>query len=146
MVGDTSDNFKIAPEKLIGCTTFDSWARIARMSIASKKKLGYIIGMKKAPKKTNAEACETWEEENCTAQAWLLNSMEKYVRVLFDRLPTAATIWCAVKKTYTVSNNSSRVYELTRRSVNIKQEGHTLEVYYEELQTIWQELDAINPP
>ncbi|KAJ0111202.1 hypothetical protein Patl1_03428 [Pistacia atlantica] len=55
-------------------------------------------------------------------------------------------IWCAVEKTYIVSNNSYRVYDLTRRSVNIKQEGRTLEVYYEELQTIWQELDAINPP
>ncbi|XP_042952258.1 uncharacterized protein LOC122289343 [Carya illinoinensis] len=146
MVDDTSDNFKIAPEKLTGRTTYDSWARIARMSIASKKKLGYITGTKKAPEKTNAEAYETWEEKNCTVQTWLLNSMEKHVRVLFDSLPTAATIWCAVEKTYIVTNNSSRVYELTQRSVNIKQEGRTLEVYYEELQTIWLELDAINPP
>ncbi|KAJ0053888.1 hypothetical protein Pint_03366 [Pistacia integerrima] len=86
MVGDTSDNFKIAPEKLTGRTTYDSWARIARMSITSKKKLGYITGTKKAREKTNVEAYETWEEENCTVQTWLLNSMEKHVRVLFDRL------------------------------------------------------------
>ncbi|KAG2676520.1 hypothetical protein I3760_12G056400 [Carya illinoinensis] len=88
--------------------------------LLERKKLGFITGTKKAPEKTNAEAYETWEEENCTIQTWLLNSMEKHVRVLFDRFPTTATIGCAIEKTYTVSNNSSRVYELTQRYVNIK--------------------------
>ncbi|KAJ0037746.1 hypothetical protein Pint_23369 [Pistacia integerrima] len=111
-----------------------------------RKNLAILLARRRPLKKTNAEAYETWEEENCIVQTWLLNSIEKHVRVLFDRLPTEVAIWCAVKKTYIVSNNSSRVYELTRRSVNIKQEGRTLEVYYEKLQTIWQELDAINPP
>ncbi|CAI9768135.1 unnamed protein product [Fraxinus pennsylvanica] len=45
MVGDMSDNFIIAPEKLTGRNNYDSWARIVRMSIARKKKLGYITGL-----------------------------------------------------------------------------------------------------
>ncbi|KAL2488784.1 uncharacterized protein Fot_42076 [Forsythia ovata] len=58
MVGNTYDNFKIALEKLSGRSNYDSWARIAHMSIANKKKLGYIIGMKKAPEKTDVQAYE----------------------------------------------------------------------------------------
>ncbi|BFG20566.1 hypothetical protein CerSpe_068400 [Prunus speciosa] len=146
MAGDKFENFQIAPEKLTGRVNYDSWARAARISIASKKKLGYITGTKKAPKQEDVEAYEDWEEENCTVQTWLLNAMEKHVRALFDRLTTAKAIWNAVEKTYSVSNNSSKIYELTKRSVNNMQAGRTLEAYYEELQIIWQELDAINPP
>lgn len=138
-------NFQIAPEKLAGKSNYDSWSRSARMAIASQKKIGYITGTKTAPAETERAAYETWEENNCLVQSWLLSAMEKHVRALFDRLPTAKAIWDAADKTYSVGKkNSSKIFDLTRRSISVKQNGRSLEAYYEELQTIWQELDAIS--
>lgn len=138
-------NFQIAPEKLAGKSNYDSWARSARMAIASQKRIGYITGTKTAPAERTGAAYETWEENNCLVQSWLLSAMEKHVRALFDRLPTAKAIWDAADKTYSIGKkNSSKIFDLTRRSISVKQNGRSLEAYYEELHTIWQELVAIS--
>ena len=56
-------NFQIATEKLVGKSNYDSWARFARMAIASQKKIGYITWTKTAPAETKRAAYETLERE-----------------------------------------------------------------------------------
>ncbi|CAL9018380.1 unnamed protein product [Prunus brigantina] len=56
-------------------------------------------------------------EDNCLVQSWLLNSMTKPVRALFEHGATAFDIWEAARKTYTVTQNSSRPFQLRRQSI-----------------------------
>lgn len=43
-----------------------------------------------------------------------LNSMARNVRALFDHCPMAYAVWEAARKTYTVTQNSSKLYQLHR--------------------------------
>ncbi|CAL8994835.1 unnamed protein product [Prunus brigantina] len=84
-------------------------------------------------------------EDNCLVQSWLLNSMTKPVRALFEHGATAFDIWEAARKTYTVTQNSSRLFQLRRQSILTCQNCESVKVFYEKLHAIWQEIDCLRP-
>uniref|UniRef100_A0A2N9GKU7 Uncharacterized protein n=1 Tax=Fagus sylvatica TaxID=28930 RepID=A0A2N9GKU7_FAGSY len=77
--------------------------------------------------------------------SWLLNSMTLDINASFLRLPTAHDIWDAVAQTYFTGNDASQIYELRRKAHETRQQGKSLASYFSVLQTIWQELDFLNP-
>ncbi|XP_021833145.1 uncharacterized protein LOC110772963 [Prunus avium] len=105
---------------------------------------GFINGKKIAPA-IDDPSYEAWDEDNCLVQSWLLNSMTKNVRALFDHCSTAYAVWDAARKTYTVTHNSSKLYQLRRQSVTTSQSGEPVNVFYEKLHIIWQEIDSLRP-
>ncbi|KAL4342508.1 hypothetical protein GQ457_08G025630 [Hibiscus cannabinus] len=54
---------------------------------------------------------------------------------------TSATIWEAVKETYSSSNNISELFCLEGQAFSLKQEGMSVTLYYHTLNSIWQQLD-----
>ncbi|CAL2259674.1 unnamed protein product [Prunus armeniaca] len=71
--------------------------------------------------------------------------MTKPVRALFEHGATAFDIWEAARKTYTVTQNSSRLFQLRRQSILTCQNGVSVKVFYEILHAIWQEIDCLGP-
>ncbi|CAL9002384.1 unnamed protein product, partial [Prunus brigantina] len=118
----------ITSDKLDG-SNYASWSRGARITITSRHSAAYA----------------EWEEDNCLVQSWLLNSMTKPVRALFEHGATAFDIWEAARKTYTVTQNSSRLFQLRRQSILTCQNGESVKVFYEKLHAIWQEIDCLRP-
>ncbi|CAB4264459.1 unnamed protein product [Prunus armeniaca] len=55
------------------------------------------------------------------------------VRALFEHGATAFDIWEAARKTYTVTQNSSRLFQLRRQSILTCQNGESVKVFYEKL-------------
>ncbi|BFG28780.1 hypothetical protein CerSpe_150540 [Prunus speciosa] len=100
----------ITSDKLDG-SNYASWSRGARITITSRRMASWINGKKPAPSQDSAAYAE-WEEDNCLVQSWLLNSMTKPVRALFEHGDTAFDIWEAARKTYTVTQNSSHLFQL----------------------------------
>ncbi|XXG52924.1 hypothetical protein AAC387_Pa03g1120 [Persea americana] len=96
-----------------------------------------------APKDNTSEEYETWEDENCMVKSWLLDAMTKDIRSLFLRLSTAKEIWEAAKKTYSVSQGASKAYQLYCEVISVHQNGGSVISYFEKLQKLWQEFDAI---
>ncbi|CAL9023669.1 unnamed protein product [Prunus brigantina] len=133
----------ITSDKLDG-SNYASWSRGARITITSCRMASWINGKKPAPSKDSAAYAE-WEEDNCLVQSWLLNSMIKPVRALFEHGATAFDIWEAARKTYTVTQNSSRLFQLRRQSILTCQNGESVKVFYEKLYAIWQEIDCLRP-
>ncbi|XP_021807615.1 uncharacterized protein LOC110751450 [Prunus avium] len=133
----------ITSDKLDG-SNYASWSRGARITITSRRMASWINGKKPAPSQDSADYTE-WEEDNCLVQSWLLNSMTKPVRALFERGDTAFDIWEAARKTYTVTQNSSRLFQLRQQSILIGQNGESVKVFYEKLHAIWQEIDCLRP-
>lgn len=71
--------------------------------------------------------------------------MTNNVRALFDHCSTAYVVWDAARKTYTVTQNSSKLYQLRRQSVTTSHNGEHVNVFYEKLHLIWQEIDSLRP-
>ncbi|CAL9025054.1 unnamed protein product [Prunus brigantina] len=105
----------ITSDKLDG-SNYASWSRGARITITSRRMAGWINGKKPAPSK-DSDAFAEWEEDNCLA----------------------------ARKTYTVTQNSSRLFQLRRQSILTCQNGESVKVFYEKLHAIWQEIDCLRP-
>ncbi|CAB4298410.1 unnamed protein product [Prunus armeniaca] len=133
----------ITSDKLDG-NNYAYWSRGARITITSRRMASWINGKKLAPSKDFASYAE-WEEDNCLVQSWLLNSMTKPVRALFEHGATAFDIWEAAWKTYTVTQNSSRMFQLRRQSILTCHNGESVKVFYEKLHALWQEIDCLRP-
>ncbi|KAI5337723.1 hypothetical protein L3X38_016994 [Prunus dulcis] len=104
----------------------------------------WINGKKPAPS-SDSTAYAKWEEDNFLVQSWLLNSMTNPVRALFEHGDTAFDIWEAARKTYTVTQNSSQLFQLRRQSILTCQNGESVKVFYEKFHAIWQEIDCLRP-
>ncbi|CAB4292151.1 unnamed protein product [Prunus armeniaca] len=75
----------------------------------------WINGKRPAPSKDSAAYAE-WEEDNCLVQSWLLNSMTKPVRALFEYGATAFDICCADDRACRLKElEADRVYDFFRR-------------------------------
>ena len=115
-----------------------------KLYVTEKGKLGYLTGEKTKPAIIDP-SFSTWVEENAMLMSWLLNSMTLDINASFLRLPTAHDIWDVVAQTYFTSNDAFQIYELRRKAHETCQKGKSLASYFSALQTIWQELDFLNP-
>lgn len=98
---------RITPEPLDG-TNYVEWSLSAQNKTRGRKRRGFILGTKAAPKDVQSEEYETWEDENCLVKSWLLDAMTKDIRSLFLRLATTKEIREVVKQMYCVSQDASK--------------------------------------
>ena len=116
------------------------WSQILEMHIASRMKKGYITGRKIAPVEGDLNYDE-WAIKDAVVKSWLINSMTDRLMSYFVQCGTTEEVWDAVKRCYLDVSNSSQVYELMKKSFQSRQGGHPLEEYYNELNSIFMELD-----
>ncbi|KAL4555898.1 hypothetical protein LXL04_038530 [Taraxacum kok-saghyz] len=96
------------------------------------------------PKKptANEKLIETWLIDNNRVKSWLIDSMTPPLIRRFIRLQTAAEIWEAVGKTFYDGTDETQLFELNRKSFTTRQNGRTLPAYYNELVSIFQDIDT----
>ncbi|KAK0591880.1 hypothetical protein LWI29_009658 [Acer saccharum] len=58
---------------------------------------------------------------------------------------TAKEVWDAIKRSYLDASDSSQVYELMKKTFQLRQDGQPLIEYYNELNSIFIELDYRRP-
>jgi vacuolar-type H+-ATPase subunit I/STV1 len=114
------------------------------MHIAGRRKKGYINGRKAAPAESDP-SYDDWEAEDALVKGWLINSMTDKLMTHFVQCGTAKDVWDAVKRSYLDVSDSSQVYELMKKSFQSRQEGRPLSEYYNELNSIFLELDYRRP-
>ena len=135
-----SDNtLQITLHKLNG-KNYLEWAQTVRLVIDGKGKLGYLNGEIQTPASTDAKYRQ-WRSENSMVTAWLINSMEPVIGKPFIFLPTAQEVWEAVKETYSDLENYSQLFELNSQVWKMQQGDREVTSYYNEMMTLWQELD-----
>ncbi|XP_056689150.1 uncharacterized protein [Spinacia oleracea] len=111
----------VVVEKLQGASNYRSWKRSFEITLAAKRKLGFLTGIvKREP--SNAVKQEHWD--TC-------NSM----------------IWSQLDQRYSVTNGS-RKYKLNKQVYEMKQQGKLITDYYTDLRGLWEELESLNsyPP
>ncbi|KAL6316149.1 hypothetical protein AAG906_015979 [Vitis piasezkii] len=86
-------------------------------------------------------AFRKWRTENAVVKGWLINSMDPKLVNNFIRFSTAKAVWDNIAITYFDGTDTSQVYDLKRRVTRLKQEGGSIETYYNNLQGLWREID-----
>ncbi|XP_058784440.1 uncharacterized protein LOC131659245 [Vicia villosa] len=120
---------------------YDSWRRAIKMALHAKK-LGFIDGSLTIPKKK--ENIHKWQRCNDLVANWILNSAstELCPNILYAK--TAAQIWSALIDRFSQSN-APKIYQLKQSISSLKQEGVSVNLYFTQLKTLWDELNSIAP-
>lgn len=136
-------SFPTISVKLDG-TNYRVLSQIMEMHIVGRRKKGYITGRKVAPAE-NDPSYDEWEAEDTLVKSWLINSMTEKLIAHFVQYGTAKEVWDAVRRSYLDVSDSSQIYELMKRSFQSRQGGRHLADYYNELNSIFLELDYRRP-
>ena len=67
--------------------------------------------------------------------------MESSLISNFIRYPTAQQVWDVVAITFFDGSDTSQVYDLKRRVTRTRQDGGSIESYYNTLQGLWRKID-----
>ena len=108
--------------------------------IDDKGKLSHLTSEVKKPT-ANDPTLKIWQSENSMVIAWLINSMELTIRKPYLFLPTAKEAWDVVWDTYSDLENIPQIFELKMKPWQFKQGDPEVMIYYNEMLTLWQELD-----
>ncbi|CAH9128619.1 unnamed protein product [Cuscuta epithymum] len=122
-------------------SNYPLWSQLMEMRIGARNKSGFLTGATPKPK-TDAKQIESWLIDNNRVKSWLIDSMSPPLIRRFIRLQTAQEIWEAVAKTFYDGTDETQLFELNRRSFTTRQNGRSLSTYYNELVSIFQEIDT----
>ena len=114
------------------------------MFISRRDKLGYINGDLPQPAPIDP-LFRRWRTENSVVKGWLINTMDSSLVSTFIWYPTAKEVWDAITVTFFNGSDIAQVYELQRRVSRLRQNGGSLEKFYNELQGLWREIDFLRP-
>jgi hypothetical protein len=116
------------------------WAQSIKLASDGRGKIGHLTGEISKPAAGDPNK-KKWQSENSLVIAWLINSMEPAIEKPHLFLPTTKDVWEAVRDLYLDLENSSQIFELKTRLWKSKQYDRNVTTYYNELVTLWQELD-----
>ncbi|XP_048492803.1 uncharacterized protein LOC125493466 [Beta vulgaris subsp. vulgaris] len=116
------NSLKVDPQ-LTGTTDYRPWKRSMEISLAIKRKHGFVTG---ALTKSSEDyvKMEAWEACNSMVIAWLLNNMNETLR------------------RFTVSNGS-RKYRMNKKTYEVKMNERLVSEYYTYLRVLWEELESL---
>jgi hypothetical protein len=125
-------------------TNYAIWSQAAEMYVKGRDKLKHIKGEVNTPKPGDP-LHQKWDIDDSVVKGWLLNSLHEKLFVNFIRYPTARDVWDAIATTFYDGNDTAQVFDLNKRVTRLKQSGRMVEEYYNELQTLWREIDFRRP-
>ncbi|GJU37419.1 putative RNA-directed DNA polymerase [Tanacetum coccineum] len=98
---------------------------VMKMRINGRKMWGYISGAKTKP----AEESEDYEK-----------NLLKKVKIM----KIAKEVWDSLEAMYTDTSDETQIFELHRKCFSTKQSGRSIATYYDELASLFQEIDQRN--
>ncbi|GKA90799.1 retrovirus-related pol polyprotein from transposon TNT 1-94 [Tanacetum coccineum] len=119
------------------------WSKVMKMRINGRKMWGYISGAKTKPAE-ESEDYENWCSENDKVKGWLCDSMSTTLMNRYVCLETAKEVWDSLEAMYTDTSDETQIFELHRKCFSTKQSGRSIATYYDELASLFQEIDQRN--
>ncbi|KAL2936687.1 Methane monooxygenase component A alpha chain [Bienertia sinuspersici] len=113
----------VTVEKLQGTSNYKEWRRDFEITLAAKRKLGFVIGgVKKDENDVFKRDC--WETCNNMVISWILHSVSEQIKNLLS--------------------NGARKYSLNKLTYETKQQGKLVSEYYTEMKVVWEELESLS--
>jgi hypothetical protein len=120
------------------------WSQVVMMYVKGRDKLRHITGNPLPPQPEDA-IYPKWDIDDTVVKGWLINSLESNLTDKFIRFPTTKEVWDALSTTFYDGSDAVQVFELNKRVARLKQLGRPVEEYYNDLQSLWQEIDFRRP-
>ena len=120
------------------------WSRAVTLALGSKKKLGYIYETVDVPE-VGTEGFDSWLSTDQLVRAWLINSMEPSMAIIFSYSSSAGSMWKEIEDFCGNQNNVARVFQLKKDIAKFEQEGKPFIDYLGRLTSMWNELDLYRP-
>ncbi|XP_071708063.1 uncharacterized protein [Rutidosis leptorrhynchoides] len=112
-------------KKLTGSKNYSTWRRSMTIALNAKNKLQIVTGDYTEP---SADSGNKYQIGNSLS---FVNS--------------ATALWKELQENYS-QLDGHRIYQLTNDIAQLKQTDCTVEIYYQKLKGIWDELDALESP
>ncbi|KAL0454835.1 UNVERIFIED_CONTAM: Retrovirus-related Pol polyprotein from transposon RE1 [Sesamum latifolium] len=125
-------------------TDFLAWRRSIVIALRAKMKLGFIDGRYTMPDITS-DAYDTWIRVDSMVTSWILNATTKKISKGFLYTKSSRQLWLDLEERYG-ENNGPLVYQLRRFIVSITQDTLGIVEYFNNLTTLWDELECLRPP
>lgn len=129
-------------EKLTGAADYRGWKRTMEISLASKRKLGFVTGVIKRPVNDAVEE-DQWDTCNSMVIYWLPSFVSESIKKSVLFIDSAHEIWIQLEKRFAMSNGS-RKYRINKDVYGLKQNGMSINEYYTSMKSLWEELDSMN--
>ena len=136
----------ITVEKLEGIGNYRSWKRSMEISLASKRKLGFVTGLVKRDEADKIKQ-DAWDTCNNMVISWILANVKEPVKKSIMFVNEACQMWRLLEQRFTVTNGT-RKYRLNKHLYETRQQGRSVVEYYTNMKGVWEELDELNsiPP
>lgn len=127
-------------EKLQGSSNYRSWKRTMEITLASKRKLGFVTGQVKIENGTGMKA-EAWDTCNNMIISWILGSVSEPIKKSIMFVSNACQIWRQLEQRFALTNGT-RKYKLNKDLYETKQDGKQVSEYYTSMRSVWEELES----
>jgi hypothetical protein len=118
-------------------TNYSYWCQAVEMHVRGREQMRHLTGDPAPPPVTDPEF-HKWEVNDVIVKRWLINSLEPRLRSKYIRHPTTRDAWKALSTTYYDGSDEAQIFDLNMKVTQIKQEGRTVEEFYDELQDVRQ--------
>ena len=120
------------------------WSQVVEMFISGRDKLGYIND--DLPQLVPTDPLfQRWRTKNVVVKGWLNNTMDSSLVSTFIQYPIVKEVWDTITIIFFDGSDTTQVYELQWRVSRLRQNGGSLEKFYNELQGLWREIDFWRP-
>lgn len=121
-------------------TNYTYWCQALEMHVKGRERMGHLTGDPTPPLATYPEF-RKWEVHDVIVKGWLINSLELRLRRKYIRHPTTRDVWKALATIYYDGSDETHIFVLNRKVTRLKQEEKIVEEFYDELQTLLEEID-----
>ena len=86
-----------------------------------------------------------WERNNDMIISWILNTVSDQISNSLSFVHSASALWLELQEHYS-QLDGHRIYQLSNDITQLKQVNTSVEVYYQRLKGLWDEIDALEAP
>nr|KYP42658.1 hypothetical protein KK1_035944 [Cajanus cajan] len=116
-----------------------NWARSMKMTLRTKKKLGFINGSIQKPFVASSHF-DDWERADSMVIAWLINSTNPKLHGSISHATTSRDVWLDLEERFAQAN-ASRIHQLWHKLFLIHQDQNTIVTdYYTKFKRLINEL------
>ncbi|KAL2895109.1 Retrovirus-related Pol polyprotein from transposon RE1 [Bienertia sinuspersici] len=132
----------VVVKKLQGSSNYRLWRRSLEISLAAKRKLGFVTGgVKRDP--TDIYKQECLDTCNNMVISSILGSVFESIKKSVMFANSAELIWKQLEARFSVSNGVRR-YSLNKQLYETKQQGRLVSEYYTNMRSFWEELESLS--
>jgi hypothetical protein len=133
----------VAIKPQLNTSNYQAWARAMRRGLGGKNKYQFVDGTIPPPTFDDLNF-SAWERCNNLIHSWIMNSVSDNIAQSIVYIDNVSDVWNELKERFSKADRI-RVWKLKTEINNLKQGTGSVNDYYTELRSLWEEFDSHRP-